>query len=252
MARTRTLGELAADVRYLADIEGATARHPDANLYRLINESWQSLRELCTANGHRLYLTSTTGTLTAGATSGASFGSLPLPASCVRVFALDVVDSNGDRHSLDPIDFSQRNEFQDIWNGPSTGLPRFFHIYNIGTEATTTVTQGTLALLPAPDAEYSYTLWYLPSWTDLTNTSHVFNGVAGWEEWVLWDVVLKICARDNDMQATAAIATQERGKAEQQILAAANHVQRAGPANRVDAASRGRREDKRRLDRFWR
>lgn len=252
MARTRTLAELAADVRYLADIEGATARHPDANIYRLINESWQSLRELCTANGHRLYLTSATGNLVAGATSGASFGTLDLPASCVRVFALDVVDSSGRRHTLDPIDFSQRNEFFDVSNLPSTGLPRAFHIYNVGTESTTTVTQGKLALLPAPDSTYAYTLWYLPAWTDLTNTSHVFNGVAGWEEWVLWDVVLKICARDNDMQATAQIATQERAKAEQQILAAANNVQRAGPAVRIDAAARQRRGDRRLADRFWR
>lgn len=238
-ARTRTLAQLRADVQYYADVVSGSARHPDSNINRLINESWQELRMLVSDNGHQAYMKATSGNLTAGATSPFAFGTLSIPDDLVSLYAVDVTIAANDVRSLDVVPFSERNEWRSSF-GTNTGIPIACHIYNIGTESTTTVTAGKLAILPAPDAAYAYTLWYLPSWVDISTDAHVFDGVAGWEKWVIQDCVCKIAERDNDMAQTYAIAQVERQRAEEKILRDAARLQRVGPHTRVDAARRTR------------
>ena len=236
MARTRTMAQLVADVRFRSDTEGLTARHTDAAIGRLINESWQAMREYLVDHGEPAYLKQATGNLTAGVLAGTSFGSLALPADAVRVFGLSVLVS-GSYVNLDPLPFSARNDES------TPGVPRSFFIYNLGVESTTTVTPGRIALFPAPDAAYTYSLWYLPAWADIdvtANPTYVFDGVAGWEQCVIWDCVVKIAARDDDMRNTYAIAVQEREMAKTALKAAATSHQRAGAMRRGD--TRGRRE----------
>lgn len=239
MARTRTLAQLRADVQYRADIVPGSQRHPDANINRLINESWQKMRVLVSDNGHQLYLKASSGNLTPGLTSPYAFGTLALPTDLIQLYAVDVSVTSTDVRSLDVISFTERNEWRSVY-GSQVGVPTACHIFNVGTESTTTVTAGTLMIAPAPDLAYAYTLWYLPSWTDVSTDANVFNGYAGWEEFVIWDVVLKLAARDNDMQNTAAIAQGERAAALEAMLKVANAVQRVGPATRVDASRRTR------------
>lgn len=238
-ARTRTLAQLRGDVQYRADVASGSQRHPDANINRLINESWQKLREIVSDNGHELYLKASSGNLTAGITSPYSFNVLSLPTDLVRLYAMDVTVTSTDIRTMDVVPFSERNEWRSVY-GSLTGVPQCVHIFNIGTESTTTTVAGSLAIHPAPDQAYAYTLWYLPSWTDISTDTFVFDGVAGWEEFVVWDAVMSIAARDNDMQNCATIARAERDIALQRILKGANSVQRIGPGTRVDAARRMR------------
>jgi len=238
-ARTRTLAQLRGDVQYKGDFTSASLRHPDASVNRLINESWQKLRSIVSDNGHQLYLKSLSGNLTAGVTSPYAFGTLALPSDLVQLYAIDVTVTLTDIRALDAISFSERNEWRSVY-GALTGVPTCFHVFNMGTEVTTTVTAGTVALMPAPDQAYAYSLWYLPSWVDISSDTSVFDGVAGWEDYVVWDVVVSIAARDNDMGQTAQIAMAERSVALERILKGANSVQRAGPGSRVDAVRRSR------------
>lgn len=221
-----------ADVRYRANIEGETARHPDANLERLINESWQEFREVISDAGYPYYLKAKSGTLTAGPmtpdasvpTLQAAFGTLPLPADCLRVYAVDV-EIDGKMVELEPLAFERRNAYQ--LNATKIGRPQGFYPYDMGQESTTTVTAGALAIIPASDSAYRYTLWYLPVWTDISTTS-VFNGLASGEQWVIWDVCVKVTARDNDRQNIFQIAMAERAR-EQERLTTMATAQRAGP-----------------------
>ncbi len=248
-ARTRSLGSLWADIQYRADIPASSDRHPDSNGYRMISESWQALREIVSDNGHQLYLKPAVATLTQGATSPYAFGTISLPDDCIRLYGFDVTVSSNDIRALEPVAFAMRNEYRSVY-GVATGIPMGFHIFNMGTELGASVTPGTVGVFPAPDQAYPYTLWYLPSWIDLTNPAYVFNGIAGWEEFIVWDVCLKIAARDNDMAGTAAIATQERAAALERILKGANNIQRVGPATRIDAARMSRMNN--RKGTFWR
>jgi len=236
MARTRTMAQLVADVRFRSDTEGLTQRHTDAAIGRLINESWQAMREYLVDHGEPAYLKQATGNLTAGVLAGTSFGALTIPTDAIRVFGIDVLVS-GSYVSLEPLPFAARND------ATTPGIPRSFFVYNVGTELAINVTPGKIALFPAPAAAYAYTLWYLPTWVDIdavTDPDSVFDGVAGWEQFVLWDCVVKIAARDDDMRNTYAIAVQERELAKQALKAAANSHQRAGAMRRGD--TRGRRE----------
>ena len=246
MARTRTLAQLVARVRYQADVEGLTSRHPDSDIRQLINDSWQTLRELVTEHGSPLFLKATSGTMTAGAivpdASGApnleaGFGTINLPADCLRVHGVDV-EVNGQLLPLEPLPFNSRDDWQDWWGNNRTDAPFGFVVYDIGQESTTTVAAGKIALLPAPDEPYSYTIWYLPHWVDISTDSHVFNVYAGWEQWLIWDVVIKIAGRDNDSRNTYQIAMTERQRNQDRLLASAR-VQRSGVRTVQD--SRGRK-----------
>lgn len=240
MSRTRTLLQLRTRIRLLADTgPDGSDRHPDADVNGFINESCQALRELASDNGHQLYLKSTTGTMTAGVLAGFSFGTVPWPSDCVALYGVDVTVTANDIRSLSPTSFGERNEFRDMYGG-ATGIPVSFHVYNVGQEYGASITVGSIAILPAPDRAYPYALWYLPPWIDMTLGTDVFNGIAGWDDWVAWDCVMKLAAADNDMAQTAQIAGAERAKSEARVLKRANSVQRVGPACRRDIASRAR------------
>lgn len=240
-ARTRTLDLLRGDLLYLADIPSGSTRHPTANLNRILNTSWQKMRamvsEMC-----GIYLKPASGTLTAGLTSPYAFGTLSLPDDLASLYAFDVTVAANDIRTVDVVPFSERNEYQSRF-GASLGIPEVCHIYNVGTESTTTVTVGKLAIFPAPIQAFAYTLWYLPVWVDIADANsatYVFDGLDGWEDWVLQDAVCMIAERDNDMAATYQIAQLERAKAEDRIRTSAARIQRVGPTGRVDVARRQR------------
>lgn len=240
MARTATLTVLLAQVRYLGNIQGMTARHPDADLTRAINQSIQHFREKVSAHGVRNYLVSTTGTITAGATSPYSYTELDLSAkspAIVRVFGLDIT-IQGRVIPLEQIDFDSRNDFQDWGTVSLTREPLAY----------ANVSQAKLAIFPASNGTYPYTCWYLPVLADLVSGSDTFDGVVGWEEWVVWDVLLKILQRD-EYAAIVAQATAERDRVWADIERNCNPVKSGGIVRRVD--SRSLREDRLRRRASW-
>ncbi len=186
MARTRTLTLLRDDVRAIADAQGATARHTDASLTREINQAIQRFREWVSEEGFPLYLTPYAATLTAGATSPYAWKELDLSAispAMLHVYGVDVT-INGRICQLDAIPWEQRNDYQGA-SGPTNGYPVAFMRYGF-----------KLGILPAPSSTMTATVWYLPVGTDLSADSDTFDGFAGWEEWVRWDVLVMLYTRD--------------------------------------------------------
>lgn len=248
MARTATMATMLADLRWRADIESMTARHTDAMLARILNQSWQAYRVRVSDSGGGLYLKATTpAAMTAGALAGYAFGTIAHPSDAIGIYGVDVTATSGDIRSLAPGSFGQRNAYFDRWNG-CTGFPELYFPYNIGTESTTGVTAGKIAIFPAPADGYTYSIWYLPAWTDIgyTSTTYVFDGYAGCEEWVILDCVAKIATRDNDMQQCAALATQERAKCWEEQILPAIRIQQSGPRGRIDSAEMERAQKGRR------
>lgn len=234
--RAVTLATLIDEVRKRADIEAMTARHTDAWLTTEINRSWQTFRSKLTKLGNPMYLKwSGSATTSVGPATGRAFGEISFPSDAYEIFGIDLVVSSNDIRTLTPCSLTERNNFWSVY-GQATGTPRHFFIENVGTESTTSVTAGKIALLPAPDRAYTYYVAYVPAWTDITNTTYAFDGVGGWDEWVIWDVVLKVCARDNDMMGTAQIAMAMQQKAWDEVIAPAAKIQHAGPSQRVDVA----------------
>ena len=224
MARNKTLAQLRALVRWQADISGLTLRHTDADLTTEINQSIQRFREMVSDNGFQYYLTTSTGTLPVGQTAPYPFGVLDLAAvspNVVRVHGLDVT-VNSQTHSLDAVDFAERTRYQ-YPDGPSGGVPVAFTMW----------TDTKVAILPPSQSAYSYVLWYLPVSTDLSADADTFDGKAGWETWIVWDVFHKLIHRDTYPQLFASVAT-ERANIQADILKRSRHLQRQGPMVKRD------------------
>lgn len=238
MARSRTLLQLRTRIRELADCNDSGTRHPSSVLNTWINESWQALRSMVTAKGDLTYVANATTSTGVGPDTGKAYGLLALPATAVLIHAIDLTFAADDIRSLWPVSFNDRNEFHS--RGVLTDTPVNFAVFNVGVESGASVGNGWIALMPAPDRVYQVTIYYLPAWTDITNDAYVFDGHDGWDDWVAYDVVLKIAMKDNDMQQCAQIAMQMQAKAEERVLASCNSLQRVAPSYGRDTARQRR------------
>lgn len=233
MARTRRFDDLRADVRRLADIKGATARHPEADLKRMVNESCQRFRELVSDNGHEYYLTdSGSNPLTPGTAT------VNVPVDMIRIYGIEIT-VDGSVRTLHPFSMAERNDYGGLLGGgaDAQGVPAYYRVL------------GSLVyFMPTPDAAYLGRIWYLKTHTDLVNDADLFDGIAGWEEWIVWDCVCKVAVRDQD-DTLYTMASTERAKYEAEIKTNAPKRVRA-PLYRLD--TKGRREgDVNRARRGW-
>lgn len=235
MARTITLANLRTAIATQGDFTISTSgRYSPTSLNFYINSSIQRFRERVTNEGITHYLTSTSGSVSSGATSPYSFKSLDLSAvtpAVVRVYGVDLTVSSIVK-TLAHRPFQERNDY----GAPSiTGEPMAWAMYQ-----TTSV-----AIMPAPNQSYAYTVWYLPVLADLVNDGDTFDGVAGWEQYIIWDCVCRLIARDQ-YQAAYMQAVQLRDEIIQDILRSATKVTSAGGAivgrDTLRAARFGRRE----------
>jgi len=207
VARTRTLTQMLADVRWQADQVGATLRHTDADLTRAINQSIQRWREWVSEQGWPLYLTPFSSTLTVGPTAPYAFGTLDMSGwtggPVLHVYQLECT-VNGQVLDIPQIPFEQRNQYQGIFGPVPTGatqsIPVGFFRYG-----------NKLGIVPPPQSAYPYTGWFMGLFPDLVAGSDTFDGIAGWEEWLNWDVLVKILVRDRE-GGIYALATSERDR----------------------------------------
>lgn len=220
MARNVSLYQLRTDVSEQADIAGNTARYTPTLLNRLINQSRQKFaREISNAGVTHL-LEPVSSTTSVGTTSPYQFQAIDLEPlivgrNLVAVYGVDIT-VNGERRKLEQVPFNERSEWG---SAEHLGPPVFWAAYQT----------RKIALFPAPDQAYAFTVWFLPSLTDMSVDSDTWDAVAGWEEYVKWDVTCAIMARDNN-QAGFQLASAERAVAQSEILKNANRVTRAGSA----------------------
>lgn len=241
MSQAIAIETVRADLRRVADLGGdaTTGRYPNVDCNRQLNRAYRRLRELASGNGHQIYLKqSTPAVFTIGALANTSFGTIPMPADCLSVYGIDVVFAVNDVRSLVAADWDQRGQFMDGYGQPNWP-PQAFHVYNAGTEAAGAVTAGSIAIFPAPSAALTYTTWYLPNWTDITDGA-VFDVKAGWDAFLFWDAAIPFLAGDNDRQQAYGIATTERNLARELITKRATTVQRVGTGARRDVRAEQR------------
>ena len=159
------------------------------------------------------------GTLAAGAVSPYPFGVIDLTAvspSVVRTYGVDIRLTSGVVTTLSHSPFQSRSDF----GGPIiTGEPRAWAHYQT----------RKLAVMPAPPQSYPYTVWYLPVLADLVADADAFDGVAGWEDFIVWDVVTRLIIRDQYMTAFQT-ATTYKNEIWADILRNATRVTSAGGA----------------------
>lgn len=221
MSRLVTLLQLRTDVADRCDITGAVGasqRYTPTALNRLINQSVNRFRERLSGEGATHFLVAATGSLPVGATSPYPFGVLDLSAvspGVVRTYGLDVT-VNGVVYTLKHVPFTARADY----GGPlCKSVPQAWAHYQT----------SKIAILPPSDSAYTYVAWYLPVLTDMSLDADTFDGVSGWEEYVIWDVTLKLIVKDQYPQAFG-IASAERDLCWQDIFRNAIKVSSSGGA----------------------
>lgn len=219
-----------ADVRWLADTQSLTLRHTDSDLNRAINQSIQRFRELVSSHSINHYLVSVTKSTTAGATSPYPFQVLDLSAESplvTRVYSVDATVT-GTVIPLVAEQFSARADYQGIPGPPA---------------AFASMTTYKLAILPAPDSVYQLVIWYLPQLTDLSADGDTFDGIAGYEDWITWDVLLKLIQRDQYPQLYQT-ATAERDRIKADMIHALGGVNQRSVGVRRDTVGQRRNNGK--------
>lgn len=238
----RTLAQLRSDIRFRSDTESLTARHPDAQLTRLINQSIRSIRVLLTDAGGRFFVTDTgTLSLEGTAVSGESYSSIPWPDSAVSIVGIDVQTTNVSPvlwQSCRPVSFAQRRNRQSTIYPANVNTPVEWTILSIPQGSGSSVTAGSIALFPAASSG-NYKIWYLADWVDLASDTDLFVAPPECANWVVEDVVCSLAERDDDQRQTFAIASQRRADLQARLFDGAQQTQLAGPL-RPRRSSRGR------------
>lgn len=198
---------------------GVAQRYTPTALNRRINQSIQRFRERISNEGVTHFLTNTAGTLSVGATSPFPFLSLDLSAvspSIVRTYGVDITIDSVVR-SLRYIPFTHRDQF----GGPlNTQIPVAWSHYQT----------RVIAIFPPPDSGYAYNVWYLPVLADLAADGDTFDGVVGWEEYIVYDVITRLNIKDQYAQIYAQLVDY-KAQLMADIIRGATKVSQAGGAS---------------------
>jgi hypothetical protein len=220
MARTRTLADLVADVRWQADVEGAMQRHTTEKIETALNQSNQAFRLMISAVSDYYKAKSATLSIAAGDST------IPIPADMVRLYGFDI-QVQGRWRELNEFQFSDRNRYEDNW--VTTGPPTYFRQRS----------ETQIDIMPTADGVYSYRLWYLTTGAEL-DASTDFDGIAGWEDWLVFDSALRISTRDADVNDNYQYLQGEMARIDTRIKAEAGKRTVPKSGRRLD--TRGRRQ----------
>lgn len=181
MARTITLLQLKTQSRLRADKVGSGFIQND-ELVSYINSSACELYDLLVgAYGNDYFLDSHTFS-TVNNTSD-----YDLPADFYKMAGIDYLIGPQEALTLKPYQFNERNRYRigTYWNAiVGAGGPRY------------KLNPTTISFLPVPDGVYNMELWYVPSCPKLVSDSDTFDGVNGWEEFIIIDAAIKMLQKE--------------------------------------------------------
>ena len=214
MALNATLLQLRNRARRRADIEKFTDRFPDPELNDEINESIARLYAILVSNrGVGYYETSTTFNTVAGTAQYA------LPDDFMALTSLETVISGSNVYlrSYGQMDRPWLKNISD-WS-----LANMAPLYRL---------RGNYVdFAPVPNAAYPVTMCYVPAPAPLTTDQMSFDGICGFEEWVVLDVARK-CMQKDDRDASSILA--ERAKIEDEIAKESPYRDGANPERVTD------------------
>ena len=187
MARTRTLAEIGAEILHRGDLRSVRHDPNSTELTRQINQSIMRVyRRLCKIQPD-WYMTSGDTAVTAGTYAYA------LQADVYNVVGVDVLDGSY-YYPLQRFNFAERHAFQ-----AGSGSKRACRYRVVG---------DYIHLRPTPGWSGTIVTWYNPLPTDLSAPTDTFDGIAGYEELVILDAIIKFKAMDGDGEEAAIFAAQ--------------------------------------------
>jgi len=225
MSRTVSLANLVARAKRRADMSNSTFR-TTAEWEDEVQQSAQAFWcMLLSHRGHAWDFAQTDLTTTA------SQAYVALPADFLELVKVGWVAASGDDpYRLEPF------ALEDEWLPDVT---RGWDLYSIPAYA---IRGQNLWLTPTPDTAYTLRMQYIPRLATLTDSGSPvqLDGIAGWDDWVTWDVAIKMrIQEESDVRTHLA----ERERTQELIIEAATNRDRGTPhrVQRVRAATTWRR-----------
>lgn len=228
-AQFRLVSACLEDIRIRADIQGLDDRHPTAELLRFFNESAQQLQLRKVNLGFEGYLTGTAPaslSVTAPVT-GETYTEESWPLDASHIHSVHVLATTGLWVPLKPISIAGIRDYQVTQSSSfygTQGMPLAFALRQAPFGAASVETVGKIVIVPKPTVVRQFRIFYLQNWADIADTA-TFNGMSGDIEWIIWDCVAKISAKDNDSQSTYSIATIERDRIEKMFASSVPRTQ---------------------------
>lgn len=182
MSSAVSLLTLRTRARRLADIEGATARFPDAELNdyanRSIAECYDVIRSAFGDDFFRSQYTFQT-------INGTSLYSLP--ADFLSLISVDAYLTATSIVSCKKYTEDQRNLFKWYPVGWIFGQPIFYRLQ-----------AANISFIPTPTGIFGVTLNYVPTPAVLTQDADAFDSVNGWDEYVTANMAIMCAAKDEN------------------------------------------------------
>lgn len=212
MARTITLSAMRSAIRTEADVR--STRWTDAKLNGMINRSIAELYDLIVTANHDHYLSSDTISVVSGTESYTLSTEI---SDFYKAHGVDVLESGGDSTKMS--DWVRLEPF--IWED------RGYYEDNTDREAARYRFMGDkLYLVPCPNWSGTVKVWYVAAPAELSADGDTFDGISGWEQYVIVDVCIKIAAAD---ETDAKIFMAEKQKLIERIHGMAQERDRSNP-----------------------
>jgi len=147
----------------------------DAELNYFINASFGELYDLLVnSRGENYYVSSYNFTTTINQDT------YPLPADFFKLMGVDYVTSTTQAITLKAFRWQERNRFREP----------FYNVrnYNLMYQ----VRGNNLVFIPTPNGSQQIRLWYIPRHQELALDTDSFDGINGWEEYIIIDAAIKM------------------------------------------------------------
>lgn len=227
MARTRTLEAMRDQARALADMTN-TNFVTDAEANVLLNQAIAELWSMLTTTSPQRYMTSSVVTMVAGTRE------YSLPDDFMALLGVDWVVGN-DRYPLEPFSLNERGV------GPYAGITSLdpctpgcrYDIRYGGLDGS-----GARLVFDRDPPAGSVQVLYVQAPQLLEADDDEFDGIAGWEDWAVLDVAIKMLAKE-ESDPSVYVAQQARLEQRIQGLAPKRDIGRTRQLPRY-SESRGR------------
>lgn len=189
----------------------------DAELNTYINASIDELYDLLIASrGENYYVKSYS------FTTSTNVDTYALPADFLKLMGVDYVTSTTQAITLKAFRWQERNRFRE----PFYNTRNYNLMYQVRGD--------NLVFIPTPNGNQLIKLWYVPRAVDLTTDTASFDGINGWEEYVVIDAAIKMRVKEESPVEELMIAKQDM---KARILSASSGRDSGEPARVVDTDS---------------
>ena len=189
----------------------------DSELNSFINASYGELYDLLVnTRGENYYVNAY------NFTTSVNNDTYALPADFFKLMGVDYVTSSTQAITLKAFRWQERNRFREP----------FYNVrnYNLMYQ----VRGNNLVFIPTPNGNQQIRLWYIPRHADLILDSDAFDGINGWEEYIVIDAAIKMRVKEESPVEELMIAKQQ---IKERILSACAGRDSSEPPRVVDTDS---------------